>query len=65
MCTIPGVQRRTAEVIIAETDGDMSMLAVESALQRLAQRRQLPERKVSEHFGVGGADGERFEHRAA
>jgi len=27
LCTIPGIQRRAAEVLIAETDGDMSKFA--------------------------------------
>ena len=32
LCTIPGVQRRTAEVIIAETGGDMTTFATASHL---------------------------------
>ena len=62
--------RFVEEVDVGEDPSDDDrVLGLEPALQRLAERRKfrakLPERQISEDFGVGGAGDQRGEHRPA
>jgi transposase len=45
LCTIPGVQRRAAEVIISEIDADMSVFPTRKHLASWAGHRQRPVRR--------------------